>query len=209
MKLKKITMLLLMIIFFQFARMGFKAFVFTFLERTILTDTILSIIYMIVILSIILLIINKRKMVLDILPKKFNKWYVIFSMLVFILFISTPLITQNYEITNIISLIYNVVITVIYEEVIFRGIVYKKISDNEKISYLWSTILFGLWHLGYVDTIIWRTTIISSDVNIIKIMFWKVITGMIIGTILGFLRYKNKNVYSSMLLHSTINVIGS
>ncbi len=80
---------------------------------------------------------------------------------------------------------------------------------NDLIAYIVSTILFEVWHLGYIDTIIWRTSLFSPDANIANIMFWKIITGMIIGVILGFFRYKNKNVYSSMLVHTFINTFGS
>ena len=126
-------------------------------------------------------------------------------------FIVTPIITKNYELYNILSLVYNAIITVIFEELIFRGLIFKEISSmkNDLIAYIVSTILFGIWHLGYIDTIIWRTSLFSPDANIANIMFWKVITGIIIGVILGFFRYKNKNVYSSMLVHTFINTFGS
>lgn len=57
-----------------------------------------------------------------------------------------------------------------------------------------------------IFTFIDRTLL--SDL-IVNIMFWKVITGMIIGIVLGFFRYRNKNVYSSMLVHTFINTFGS
>ncbi|MBS5737269.1 MAG: CPBP family intramembrane metalloprotease [Clostridiales bacterium] len=34
-------------------------------------------------------------------------------------------------------------------------------------------------------------------------------TGIVIGIVLGFFRYKNKNVYSSILIHTFINTFGS
>ena len=143
--------------------------------------------------------------------KKFNMKYKLFTIFVLLFFIVTPIITKNYELYNILSLVYNAIITVIFEELIFRGLIFKEISSmkNDLIAYIVSTILFGIWHLGYIDTIIWRTSLFSPDANIANIMFWKVITGIIIGVILGFFRYKNKNVYSSMLVHTFINTFGS
>lgn len=42
-----------------------------------------------------------------------------------------------------------------------------------------------------------------------NILFWKVVTGMAIGAILGFFRYRNKNIYSSVLVHTFINTFGT
>lgn len=118
---------------------------------------------------------------------------------------------MNCQLYNILSLIYNALITVIFEELIFRGLIFKEISlmKNDFMAYIISTILFGIWHLGYIDTIFWRISLFSPDSNIVNIMFWKVITGMIIGIVLGFFRYRNKNVYSSMLVHTFLNTLGS
>jgi len=39
---------------------------------------------------------------------------------------------------------------------IFRGFIYKKISlmKDDLTAYIISTILFGIWYLGYIDTYI-------------------------------------------------------
>ena len=62
---------------------------------------------------------------------------------------------------------------IIYEETIFRGFVYKEISNikNDLWAYISSTILFGIWHLGYADTVMWRVSMISQNSNIMNIMF--------------------------------------
>ena len=80
---------------------------------------------------------------------------------------------------------------------------------NDFIAYISSTILFGVWHLGYLDTVIWRTSLFTPDADIVNILFWKVVTGMAIGAILGFFRYRNKNIYSSVLVHTFINTFGT
>ena len=166
---------------------------------------------MIIVICIAIIILRKKNINLNFFPKKFNMKYKLFTIFVLLFFIVTPIITKNYELYNILSLVYNAIITVIFEELIFRGLIFKEIGSikNDLIAYIVSTILFGIWHLGYIDTIIWRTSLFSPDANIANIMFWKVITGIIIGVILGFFRYKNKNVYSSMLVHTFINTFGS
>lgn len=144
-------------------------------------------------------------------PEKFNIKYKAFTVLMLLFLIITPVITKNYKLFSILSLLYNGIITVIFEELIFRGYISKEIESitSNLFAYIFSSILFGVWHLGYVDTVIWRTSMFNPDANIFIIMFWKILTGLIIGLLLGFFRYKNKNVYSSVLIHSFINIIGS
>lgn len=211
MKLKKVLCIIALLLFLQIARIGFKSLLFIFIERTLFTDVLVNISYMLIIIIASIIIIKKKKLDINIFPTKFNIVYKILTILVTLFLITTPIITNNYEIYDILSLIYGAVITVIFEEMIFRGFVYKEISNskNEIIAYIVSTILFGVWHLGYIDTIIWRTSIFSPNANIANIMLWKVITGLIIGVMLGFCRYKSKNTYSSMLLHAAINIFGS
>ena len=211
MKVKKIVFIILTLILLQLGRIIFKNLIFTFIDRTLLSDLIVSMIYMTLIICIMLIIMKKKKIDINIFPEKWNVKYKIFTILVFLFFIITPIITMNYQLYNILALIYNALITVIFEELIFRGLIFKEISlmKNDLMAYIISTILFGIWHLGYIDTIIWRTSLFSPDSNIVYIMFWKVITGMIIGIVLGFFRYRNKNVYSSMLVHTFINTFGS
>lgn len=211
MKFKKILFIILFLTLLQVGRIVFKNLVFVNFDRDLLSDVIVSMVYMIIVICIAIIILRKKNINLNFFPKKFNMKYKLFTIFVLLFFIVTPIITKNYELYNILSLVYNAIITVIFEELIFRGLIFKEIGSikNDLIAYIVSTILFGIWHLGYIDTIIWRTSLFSPDANIPNIMFWKVITGIIIGVILGFFRYKNKNVYSSMLVHTFINTFGS
>ena len=211
MKFKKILFIILFLTLLQVGRIVFKNLVFDIFDRNLLSDVIVSMVYMIIVICISSIILRKKNINLNFFPKKFNMKYKLFTIFVLLFFIVTPIITKNYELYNILSLVYNAIITVIFEELIFRGLIFKEIGSikNDLIAYIVSTILFGIWHLGYIDTIIWRTSLFSPDANIPNIMFWKVITGIIIGVILGFFRYKNKNVYSSMLVHTFINTFGS
>lgn len=198
------------IIALQLARMGFKKIIFLFFERNLITDVISTSVFMLIIIAFSLIVIKKKNYHLHFFPQKFSRKYIIVSLLYLIFMVTTPLITQQLSLYEITSFIYGSVITVVYEEIIFRGFIYKAVSNlkNEKNAYFISTLMFGIWHLGYIDTIIWRTGLFFQESNIAKIMFYKVITGLVFGIILGFFRYKNKNVYSSMLAHSFLNAFG-
>lgn len=208
--MKKIINIILWLTILQITRIGFKSLVFLFLDRNLMIDVIVSSIYMIIIIIFSIIVIKKKQLKLDIFPKNFNWKYLVTSIILFTIIFTTPIITKSYSLYDILSLIYGSIITVIFEEIIFRGYIYKKISiiKNDLWAYIISTIIFGIWHLGYIDTVMWRASIISPNANILNIMFWKVITGLLFGAALGFFRYKNKNVYSSMLAHSLLNTFG-
>ena len=211
MKSRKILFSILILASLQVGRIAFKSTIFAFVDRTLLSDVIASIIYMTAIICIAIGLIKKKKIDIDIFPKKWTVKYKIFTIFILLFLVVTPIVTKSYQLFNILSLVYNAVITVVYEEIIFRGFIFKEISlvKNYFVAYMTSTFLFGIWHLGYIDTIIWRTSLFATEANIASIMFWKVITGILIGLVLGFLRYKNKNVYSSILAHTFINAFGS
>jgi len=209
--LKKITIIISFLILLQLGRIVFKSFLFLFINRTLLTDVIASSIFMIAAALIGLLICKKVKIDLKIFPEKFTIRYKICTILLLIFMIVTLMIPKEHFIYHVLSLIYGSIITVIFEEILFRGFVYGEINliGNDLTAYIVSTILFGIWHFGYIDTVLWRSSLFFPNSNIVNIMFWKAITGTIIGILLGFFRYKNKNVYSSMLVHALINTFGS
>lgn len=207
---KKIFLSSIGLIILQLLRIGLKGWIFSFVERTLLTDTIISLSFMGVVGFGILIAAKKRYFNLSLLPKEFSKVYIITTAIVAGIFISTPFITQNLTTYSAIFLLYGAVVTPFYEEVIFRGLIWESVGiKSDKLAYIISTVLFAIWHLGYIDTVLWRTSLYFPDSNILKIMFLKVITDLVIGLVLGGVRYKTKNAYSSMLLHCFINTIGS
>ena len=144
MKVKKMVFIILSLILLQIGRIAFKNLIFIFVDRTLLSDVIVSMIYMILIISLIIVVIKKKKIDINIFPKRFNIKYKIFTILVLLFFIVTPIITMNYDLYNILPLIYNALITVIFEELIFLCIFFKEIGlmKNDQLAYIISTILF-------------------------------------------------------------------
>ena len=208
--MKKIINIILCLIALQIGRFSFKTLAFLFLDKNFITDVIVSSIYMIIIIIFSIISIKKNELELNIFPKNLNWKYIVTLIILFAIIFTTPIITKNYSLYDILSLLYGAIITVIFEEIIFRGFVYKEISNikNDLWAYIISTIIFGIWHLGYIDTVMWRVSMISPNANIMNIMFWKVITGLSFGIVVGFFRYKNKNVYSSIIVHALLNTFG-
>ena len=195
----------------QMLRILFKSVIFLFVERTLMTDVYVNCIYTALAILLSLYIFKSKNINIDFFPKDFNIKYKAATAALLVFMITTPVITKSISLYSIISLIYNALLTVIYEEIIFRGYIYKKMQTlrSSRFAYVYSSIFFGLWHLGYIDTILWRTSLFFTKADIPSIMFWKAVTGLIIGLILGFFRYKNNNVYSSVIIHSFINTFGS
>lgn len=195
----------------QMLRILFKSVIFLFVERTLMTDVYVNCIYTALAILLSLYIFKSKNINIDFLPKDFNIKYKAATAALLIFMITTPVITKSISLYSIMSLFYNALLTVIYEELIFRGFIYKKMQTlrSSRFAYVYSSIFFGLWHLGYIDTILWRTSLFFTEADILSIMFWKAVTGLIIGLILGFFRYKNNNVYSSVIVHSFINTFGS
>ena len=195
----------------QMLRILFKSIIFLFVERTLMTDVYVNCIYTALAILLSIYIFKSKNIKIDFLPEDFNIKYKAATAALLIFMITTPVITKSIALYSIISLVYNALLTVIYEEIIFRGYIYIKMQTLRSIrfAYVYSSIFFGLWHLGYIDTILWRTSLFFTEADIPSIMFWKAVTGLIIGLILGFFRYKNNNVYSSVIVHSFINTFGS
>ena len=119
------------------------------------------------------------------------------------LFIASP---SNYKggIESILLLVYSSIVTPVFEELIFRGYIWNELNQiftSEWKTYIVTTIFFALWHLGYISSIAFRV-----DDDLLNVMIWKVITGLCFGIVLGAVRLKTKNCYSTMLLHGVMNI---
>ena len=150
-------------------------------------------------------------MSLSLFPEHFHKGYGIASGLAGAFFIATPLITQNTSPQALLSLVYGAILTVALEELLFRGWVWKQLELLHTGPFPWlvSSVLFGIWHLGYADTVLWRTSLFFPGADVANILFCKVVTWLALGVVFGLLRWRCKNVYAPFLLHPVINTFGS
>lgn len=204
---KKVFSMIVALALLQLLRIGVKGLVFQVLDRTIWTDEFVSSLYMLAATGMFLAAARKRRIKLHLFPATFSCGYKIGTMAVLAFFAATPVITQSVSPAGLVSLVYHAVITVVFEEVLFRGFVYQAVK-KEWAAWSLSTFLFGVWHLGYVNTVLWRTSQFFPQADLVQIMFWKVMTGLAIGALLGLFRWKSGNVYSAMLVHMFINTLG-
>lgn len=204
-KVKNITFLITLLITLQIALFTIKKFIFLFYPRTDFSDSMSSMIGMLILSIIFIIFSNKKNISLSIFPKDFSRSYIFITILALVLFILTP---SNYSdsIEPILLLFFSSIVTPVFEELIFRGYIWNSINNlfkNEISTYLITTILFALWHIGYISSIAFRV-----HSNLLDAIFWKVITGLCFGIVLGLVRLKTKNTYSTIILHGIMNIFG-
>lgn len=184
---------------------GIEQCVFLLIPRTDYSDHMAMMIGMVVLTICILIIVLKLNINISVFPTKFTTVYVLTSIVAAILLITTP---SNFTggIQSISLLVYGSIVTPIFEELIFRGYVWNKLNIiflKEWKTYIVSTILFALWHFGYISSIAFRV-----NEGLLHAMMWKAITGLCFGIVLGIVRMKTKNCYLTILLHGVLNIFG-
>lgn len=111
---------------------------------------------------------------------------------------------------GLLSLACGALLTPLFEELLFRGWVWRALERyGEKAAYLGSAALFGLWHLGYVPSILWRTALLGHPAAPLEAAVWKVLAGTAFGLLFGGARYKSGRICPSLLLHMAVNTFGS
>lgn len=209
--IKPISKVLLVLVSIQAVRM-LIVYIFhnNFGFSTINNQLMNSALYIIIGLALVKIFrADKNNLALIIRTKKTG--YIIAGAVLLALIIFNPAVLFNSSAEEIVSLFYSVLIIPIFEELIFRGYTWDYLDkkfNNEFKTYIYITILFAIWHLGYVDSIIYRVNIFNYGANIAYIMLNKVIIGLVFGVATGFARFKLKNTYASFLVHSTMNMFG-
>lgn len=203
-KVESICVIIALLAFIQFLLFVMKQCVFRLIPRTDYSDRMGTMFGMVVLTICILIISQKFRITLSVFPAKFNTVYVCASIVAAILLITTP---SNFTGFQAISLLaYGSIVTPIFEELIFRGYVWNKLNlifSKEWKTYIVSTILFALWHFGYISSIAFRV-----NEGLFHVMIWKAIIGLCFGIVLGVVRLKTKNCYSTILVHGVMNIFG-
>lgn len=111
---------------------------------------------------------------------------------------------------GLLSLASGALLTPLFEELLFRGWVWRGLERHgQRAAYLGSAALFGLWHLGYVPSILWRTALLGRPAAPLEAAVWKVLAGTAFGLLFGAARYKSGRICPSLLLHMAVNTFGS
>lgn len=199
------------LILLQMARILLKQAGYIFLTRTTDHDTLLSVIAMLILTPLLVAAARRQSVPLLFLPDITTPGrkvlYAVFTALSLLLIGTSILISRNFSLWAVLLIIQSNVIVPVFEELIFRGYlwsIFTKKFDSELKCYLLTTVLFAVWHLGYVDSVSLRV----PGGQLAYVMAMKAVTGLCFGVAAGFVRYRAKNCYASMLAHSVLNVFG-
>ena len=72
---------------------------------------------------------------------------------------------------------------------------------NEMYVYIIITLLFSIYSVFYIDSAI------LLKVFSFGLIIFKLVIGLLFGLITGFVRYKTKNTFSSMIVSSIMNMV--
>ncbi len=189
----------------QLLRAGALQLLFLWVPHTYFTSDLASMGIMLL-FSGALVVLARRRVPFRILPARAGALELGAAVLFALLLVSGPLLAGGYNTADLVQLVYGCIATPIFEELLFRGLVWHALNRVFKsgwVCYLVSTLLFGLWHLGYADNIAFRV-----QAGLAHILIWKVLVGLAFGLVLGAVRLWRKDCYSSMLLHGALNVFG-
>lgn len=167
---------------------------------TVFAERMITMMIMMVLSGAVVLYARFRKTALSVFPKHFGKTCIITSCVSAILLISIPSnFTGGYR--AVMLLLYGSIVTPVFEELIFRGYIWNRLHavlSKEIFVFIWSVILFTVWHIGYMIP-----QIAAGNVTAV---IWKLAAGLGYGTVLGLVRLKTKNCYAAMLLHGVLNI---
>lgn len=142
---------------------------------------------------------------LDDIKKRTKILYLIGGIILFIL-IFLPY-TFAYEQDVLIMGLAFSLITPAFEELLFRGYLWNKMENSIKnknsglITWITITVLFGLWHVGYIDVFL----IHPKELALMPLIISKIMVGLVLGAIVGYIRLKTGKVYGSFLFHGFWN----
>lgn len=200
---------------FQLARWGLESLAYVGLSHTLLSNEVVRTAAYGVLTLALLGWARYREAVLPVLPRAGTRIGYGVALLGFVgLFGATPLLTrQAASPAAWAALVCGALATPIFEELLFRGYVWDRLervfSKDWQVLAL-SALLFGLWHLGYLDAVAWRMAqpdTLATAAGLAATMGGKALFATGMGIILGYLRQRSGGCLAPMLFHGYWNVL--
>jgi uncharacterized protein len=139
--------------------------------------------------------------------RKRTKIIYLAGMIALPIFIILPVVLGAELDVILLSFIFGLIVPA-FEELLFRGYLWNNMQNSLKgehsglITWITITILFGLWHVGYIDVFL----IHPKEFALVPLLIGKIEVGLILGSIVGFIRLKTNKVYGSFLFHGFWNI---
>lgn len=202
-KLKNIFKIILMIVSLQIIRIAVRRVLLLFIPITELSLNILNMVIFIIYTYLIVKYCKKNKIDLRVFKVNNKNAYLLLISIFIILFIIN-LLLNKFSINNMFKILYGTITLPIFEELLFRGYIWSrllKMFKNEMYVYIITTLLFSIYSVFYIDSAI------LLKVFSFGLIIFKLVIGLLFGLITGFVRYKTKNTFSSMIVSSIMNMV--
>lgn len=202
-KLKNIFKIILIIVSLQIIRIAVRRVLLLFIPITELSLNILNMVIFIIYTYLLVKYCKKNKIDLRVFKVNNKNAYLLLISIFIILFIIN-LLLNKFSINNIFKILYGTITLPIFEELLFRGYIWSrllKMFKNEMYVYIITTLLFSIYSVFYIDSAI------LLKVFSFGLIIFKLVIGLLFGLITGFVRYKTKNTFSSMIVSSIMNMV--
>lgn len=202
-KLKNIFKIILIIVSLQIIRIVVRRVLLLFIPITELSLNILNMVIFIIYTYLLVKYCKKNKIDLRVFKVNNKNAYLLLISIFIILFIIN-LLLNKFSMNNIFKILYGTITLPIFEELLFRGYIWSrllKMFKNEMYVYIITTLLFSIYSVFYIDSAI------LLKVFSFGVIIFKLVIGLLFGLITGFVRYKTKNTFSSMIVSSIMNMV--
>ena len=202
-KNKNIFKIILIIVSLQIIRIAVRRVLLLFIPITELSLNILNMVIFIIYTYLLVKYCKKNKIDLRVFKVNNKNAYLLLISIFIILFIIN-LLLNKFSMNNIFKILYGTITLPIFEELLFRGYIWSrllKMFKNEMYVYIITTLLFSIYSVFYIDSAI------LLKVFSFGLIIFKLVIGLLFGLITGFVRYKTKNTFSSMIVSSIMNMV--
>ena len=205
-KRKSIFYIAMCLVVFQSIMLIAKQIVFKYTVETLYSRSMVTMFCMILFFTIMVLFCRHNNYTFSAFPKVFKISYILITVVAVAFYVVTLFFVNEFSVENALMLFYGSFITPVFEELLFRGVIWNRLNkcfSKEWHTYLIVTLLFALWHIGYaIGIYLW------NDGNLFNAIVMKALMGAFYGLIMGAVRYKAKNCYLGILVHGVLNAFG-
>ena len=206
----------------QLGRWAFETLAFCAVPHTVLANELVRMVSLALVGVAVLLAARGRGMRVPLLPRdaegrvRLGWGYCAAIALWAGLLVATPFLTgQAGDAVAWAALLEMALVTPLVEEALFRGLLWARLKAvlGEGLPLLVATsLLFGLWHLGYADAVAWQLGAQAIgpapvEEGLGAIMAAKALFGALVGFVLGVLRLRRGCCLAPGLLHGIWNTL--
>lgn len=198
----------------QAVRWGFETAAYALVPHTLFTDGLVRTAAYAALFAGLVGLARRDGTRLRLLPARLGPGYAsVLAVCVLLVAATPPLVGQACEPAAWAALACGAIATPLFEEALFRGYVWDRLKPLLGEGWplvLATAVLFGLWHVGYADAVLWRAAqpdMLGGTVGVAGLMAGKAVFASGMGVVLGALRLKWGNCLAPGAFHAIWNVL--